>query len=88
MRLDYIPNPPKDLPPEEQQIVERVKARRGAKGLIPLDLTLLHSPKVADGKWFLSMWHTAAYCFREWSLTKVARLERSSWSRPNWNLLD
>ncbi|KAI0593140.1 carboxymuconolactone decarboxylase [Biscogniauxia sp. FL1348] len=48
MRLNYVPNPPTNLSVEDQQIVERVKARRGAKGLIPLDLTLLHSPKVAD----------------------------------------
>ena len=50
MRLDYVPNPPTNLLPEEQAIVDRVKARRGRKGLIPLDLTLLHAPKIADGK--------------------------------------
>lgn len=50
MRLNYVSNPPSDLSPEDQAIVERVKARRGVKGLIPLDLTLLHAPKVADGK--------------------------------------
>ena len=50
MRLDYVPNPPENLSPDEQQIVDRVKKRRGAKGLIPLDLTLLHAPQVADGK--------------------------------------
>jgi len=49
MRLDYVPNPPTDLSPEDQQVLERVKARRGAIGLIPLDLTLLHAPKIADG---------------------------------------
>jgi len=49
MRLDYVPNPPKDLSSEDQEVLERVKARRGAMGLIPLDLTLLHAPKIADG---------------------------------------
>jgi len=52
MRLEYVPNPPTILSPEEQGIVERVKARRGSKGLIPLDLTLLHAPRIADGKSF------------------------------------
>ncbi len=52
MRLDYVPNPPTDLSPEDQEVLERVKARRGSMGLIPLDLTLLHAPKVADGSSF------------------------------------
>jgi hypothetical protein len=30
-------------------IEERVRARRGEKGLIALDRTLLHAPPVADG---------------------------------------
>lgn len=50
MRLPYTDNPPSNLSAEDQQVVERVKARRGEKGLIPLDLTLLHAPNVADGK--------------------------------------
>jgi len=49
MRLDYVPNPPTNLSPEDEQVLERVKARRGAMGLIPLDLALLHTPKFADG---------------------------------------
>ncbi|KAJ9622506.1 hypothetical protein H2204_011519 [Knufia peltigerae] len=49
MRIGYVPNPPTDLAPEDQEVLERVKARRGAMGLIPLDLTLLHAPKIADG---------------------------------------
>jgi len=36
----------------DQAVVERVKARRGERGLIPLDRALLHSPPVADG-WFV-----------------------------------
>lgn len=50
MRLNYVSNPPTGLEADDEAIVERIKARRGAKGLIPLDLTLLHAPKVADGK--------------------------------------
>lgn len=53
MRLDYVPNPPTDLSPEDQEVLERVKARRGSMGLIPLDLTLLHAPKIADGEYNL-----------------------------------
>ncbi|KAI1611281.1 AhpD-like protein [Exophiala viscosa] len=49
MRLDYVDNPPTNLSSEDQEVLERVKARRGAMGLIPLDLTLLHAPKIADG---------------------------------------
>lgn len=49
MRLDYADNPPKNLSSEDEQILERVKARRGERGLLPLDLALLHAPKVADG---------------------------------------
>lgn len=50
MRLPYVDNPPKDLSKEDQAVVDRVLARRGKMGLIPLDLTLLHSPNVTDGK--------------------------------------
>ena len=52
MRLPYTDNPPTGLSADDEQILERVKARRTAAGmgLIPLDLALLHAPKVADGK--------------------------------------
>jgi alkylhydroperoxidase family enzyme len=49
MRLPYVPNPPENLDPSEEQIVQRILSRRGSRGLIPLDRTLLHSPPVADG---------------------------------------
>ncbi|KAJ9637778.1 hypothetical protein H2201_004213 [Coniosporium apollinis] len=49
MRLDYVPNPPQFENEEDKAVVERVKERRGERGLQPLDLTLLHSPPVADG---------------------------------------
>ena len=51
MRLDYVPNPPTGLSSEDQEVLERVKVRRGEMGLIPLDLTLLHAPKIADGEY-------------------------------------
>jgi len=35
--------------PEIAAIVDRVKARRGPRGLIPLDRALLHAPMIADG---------------------------------------
>ncbi|KAK4926371.1 hypothetical protein LTR66_016345 [Elasticomyces elasticus] len=49
MRLPYTDNPPKNLSKEDEGVLERVKARRGERGLLPLDLTLLHAPKVTDG---------------------------------------
>ena len=49
MRLPYTSNPPTHLTPTETPVLERVLARRGTRGLIPLDLTLLHAPSVADG---------------------------------------
>lgn len=53
MRLPYVDNPPKFENESENEIVKRVQARRGERGLIPLDLALLHSPPVADG-WYVS----------------------------------
>lgn len=49
MRLPYTDNPPHFDNDEDNAVVERVKARRGKMGLIPLDTTLLHAPKIADG---------------------------------------
>jgi alkylhydroperoxidase family enzyme len=49
MRLPYVPNPPPTTTPEEAAIVARVAARRHPRPLQALDLTLLHSPPVADG---------------------------------------
>lgn len=33
----------------EDPIADRVRARRGARGLTPLDATLLNAPAIADG---------------------------------------
>ncbi|KAI1850738.1 hypothetical protein JX266_004020 [Neoarthrinium moseri] len=49
MRLPYTPDPPTTTDPEALEVVERVRARRAPRPLQALDLTLLHSPPVADG---------------------------------------
>lgn len=49
MRLPYIPDPPEFSEEADKAVLERIKERRGPKGLIALDRTLLHSPPVADG---------------------------------------
>jgi alkylhydroperoxidase family enzyme len=48
MRLPYK-DPATISSPEDTAIVERVRARRTPRPLLGLDLTLLHSPPVADG---------------------------------------
>jgi alkylhydroperoxidase family enzyme len=48
MRLPYC-DPTTLTGPEDEAIVSRVKARRAPRPLQALDLTLLHSPAVADG---------------------------------------
>jgi hypothetical protein len=55
MRLDYIEDPPNFDSPADQAVVERVKQRRGEKGLIALDRTLLHAPPVTDGWYVVSL---------------------------------
>ena len=50
MRLPYAPStPPIDAPADTADIYARIAARRSPRPLIPLDLSLLHSPPVADG---------------------------------------
>ncbi|KAJ8062381.1 hypothetical protein OCU04_008924 [Sclerotinia nivalis] len=50
MRLPYAdPSSPTFSSPSDRAIIERVEARRAPRPLQPLDLTLLHSPPVADG---------------------------------------
>ncbi|KAI8938883.1 hypothetical protein NX059_004741 [Plenodomus lindquistii] len=45
-----VPYAPKEPPTEEAKpIYERIAERRKPRPLIPLDLALLHNPKVADG---------------------------------------
>lgn len=52
MRVPYIPDPPNFTNPDDQAVEQRVRERRGEKGLIALDKTLLHAPPVADG-WYV-----------------------------------
>lgn len=50
MRLPYAPSvPPEGSSSSVTEIYERIAARRKPRPLIPLDLTLLLSPPVADG---------------------------------------
>lgn len=49
MRLPYTPNPPPASDPETASIISRIRERRSPRPLQALDLTLLHSPNVADG---------------------------------------
>ncbi|TPX17602.1 uncharacterized protein E0L32_012082 [Thyridium curvatum] len=81
MRLPYAPNPPAPATPDEAAIVERIQARRAPRPLQPLDLTLLHSPPVADG-WnsFLGAVRTRtalAADVRELAISRVAVVNRA-----------
>ncbi|KAJ9628298.1 uncharacterized protein PV06_01258 [Exophiala oligosperma] len=49
MRLHYIAHPSRTLSAGYQEIVQRIETRRRATGLLPLDLTLLHAPEIANG---------------------------------------
>ncbi|GAB1313826.1 hypothetical protein MFIFM68171_04036 [Madurella fahalii] len=81
MRLPYVSDPPPASSPEEQAIVDRIRARRHPRPLQPLDLALLHSPPVADG-WnaFLGAVRTRtglAADLREIAISRVAVLNRA-----------
>lgn len=49
MRLPYAPAEPASPDADTADIYARIAARRHPRPLIPLDLSLLHSPPVADG---------------------------------------
>ncbi|KAF3046303.1 hypothetical protein E8E11_007264 [Didymella keratinophila] len=80
MRLPYVKE--EDLTSEaDKAVLERVKQRRGEKGLIALDRTLLHSPPVADG-WnsFLGAIRTKTSLptsVRETAIARVAVLNKA-----------
>jgi len=81
MRLPYVPNPPIPKSEEESAIVDRITARRHPRPLQPLDLTLLHSPAVADG-WnsFLGAVRTRTVVpadLRELAISRVAVVNRA-----------
>ncbi|QDS77113.1 hypothetical protein FKW77_000914 [Venturia effusa] len=81
MRLPYVSDPPNFSSEEDQEIEKRIRERRGARGLIPLDKSLLHSPPVADG-WnsFLRAIRTSttlSASLREAAISRVAILNRA-----------
>lgn len=70
MRLPYAPSsPPADSPPSVADIYARIAARRRPRPLIPLDLTLLHSPPVANG------YHAFVSALRTETIVPAALLE-------------
>ncbi|EUC44719.1 hypothetical protein COCMIDRAFT_97481 [Bipolaris oryzae ATCC 44560] len=81
MRLPYVPDPPNFTSEADKAVEQRVRERRGEKGLIALDRTLLHSPPVADG-WnsFLGSIRTKTSLLtsiRETAICRVAVLNRA-----------
>ncbi|KAG8168973.1 hypothetical protein KVR01_001722 [Diaporthe batatas] len=81
MRLPYVPDPPPTSSPEDQAVVDRIKARRAPRPLTALDLALLHSPPVADG-WnsFLGAVRTRTLLgpdLRELAICRVASVNRA-----------
>ena len=81
MRIDYTQNPPETHSAEEQRIVEKVKECRGNTGLdlLPVDLTLLHAPQIAEGKWeLLPSLVSACSSFEGWHALFGAIRHRSS----------
>lgn len=81
MRLKYIENPPKNYSGEDRRILEKVKEHRGDLGLLPVDLVLLHAPRVAEGK--LGYYSPCVYCTH---LT-FFRLARPFWRYPFQDLV-
>ena len=76
MRIPYVDPEPANLSTEDQAVYDRVAARRAPRPLQPLDLALLHNPRVADG-WnsFLGAIRTATSLpddLREIAICRVA----------------
>jgi alkylhydroperoxidase family enzyme len=81
MRLPYVANPPVTSNAGDAEIVARIAARRHPRPLQPLDLTLLHSPLVADG-WnsFLGAVRTKTDIpadERELAISRIAAINRA-----------
>ena len=54
MRLPYMPaEPSADADEQTKKIYARLKGHRNPRPLIPLDLTFLHNPRIAEGFSFL-----------------------------------
>ena len=59
MRLPYVPDPPNFTLEEDKAVEQRIRERRGERGLIALDKALLHAPPVANG-WYVNT-HSNCY---------------------------
>lgn len=70
MRLPYAPAIlPADAPTDTVDIYARIAARRNPRPLIPLDLSLLHSPPLADG------WNSFLGAIRSRTIVDASLLE-------------
>jgi alkylhydroperoxidase family enzyme len=83
MRLPYVENSPTSDDPTTKEIYHRITARRAPEPLQELDLTLLHSPHVADG-WnsFLGAIRTRSSLgddIREIAICRVAVLNKATY---------
>ncbi|KIW03672.1 uncharacterized protein PV09_04993 [Verruconis gallopava] len=81
MRLSYVPDPPNFTSDADNEIVQRIRQRRGERGLISLDRALLHSPPVANG-WntllgAVRTQTTLSVSIKETAITRVAVLNRA-----------
>jgi alkylhydroperoxidase family enzyme len=74
MRLPYVSDPPPFTSDADNEIVQRIRQRRGERGLISLDRALLHSPPVANG------WNTLLGAIRT-STTLSASIKETAISR-------
>ncbi|OGM46858.1 hypothetical protein ABOM_005036 [Aspergillus bombycis] len=87
MRLPYAPQSPEGLSADTQEIYSRIAARRTPRPLIPLDLTLLHAPQVADGyNSFVGALRSKTILhadFLELSISRIAVLNKAVYE---WNI--
>ncbi|EAU32642.1 conserved hypothetical protein [Aspergillus terreus NIH2624] len=87
MRLQYAPREPDPSNIETVEVYQRITARRLPRPLIPLDLTLLHAPPVADGyNSFIGALRTKtviAPSLLELSICRVGRLNGAVYE---WNI--
>ncbi|KAL5363247.1 AhpD-like protein [Aspergillus floccosus] len=87
MRLQYASKEPDPSDTETVEVYQRITARRLPRPLIPLDLTLLHAPPVADGyNSFIGALRTKtviAPSLLELSICRVGRLNGAIYE---WNI--
>lgn len=81
MRIPYISDPIRTASESDAAIVQRVRTRRGAAGLLLLDRVLLHAPPVSDGwNYFLGSIRqrtTLSTDIQELAISRVALLNRA-----------